>query len=350
MREIHECKWNQLQPLWDDLYNSNTTLTPFQSYAFLTFTGRGKPYRKDLFRLMGVREWNLVLYRDGTPVVIAPLLVKKLRGKYRVTMRGHYTVANQLDFIYKSISYEDTKFILDYINSKLAKVSFLFDRVSEKTAVCEHLKSYFAPEHCSQEECYAIPVAAEYDEWIKSLSRSARGNLSTYYNRLEKDNQQWRVEAYSNQSISQTLTRRLMKIYADRFLSKNGFHMGAFRKCVSWLLHLYLMRDKMTQWLDRGEGNYHAILHIGPEIAAFASGLICRDKRIIVSRLAISPTCYRYGPGGVLISSILKHLIAQNQSGDMDIMELDLSQGGQGGMSYKQTYGGQVHYCYVFHN
>ncbi len=350
MREIHEKKWNELSSVWNEFYEKNLTATPFQSYKFLTFTKKGKPYRKDLFRLIGVREWNLMLYDDGKPVAIAPLLIKKVREKHRVVLRGHYTVANQLDFIYGSWSYDDFKFLMDYIKEKLGRVSFLLDRISEKTVTSEYLQRYFSSEHFVREECFSIPLAADYDEWLKSLSRSARGNISTYYNRLEKDNQAWSFDAYCNQSLDKKLTKKLMHVYTDRFLSKNGIRLGFFRKTVSWLLHLYLIIDQMTRWMNRGEGNFHAVLNIRSDIAAFASGLICRDKRIIVSRLAINSAYYRYGPGGVLISSILRHLIAQNQSGAMTIDELDLSQGGQGGMSYKQTYGGQVHYCYVFYD
>ncbi|MGI5919922.1 MAG: hypothetical protein ACOX8N_09825, partial [Christensenellales bacterium] len=80
MREVVAKRWDELPAIWHGLYDRNNAATTFQSYEFLTFTGRGKPQRKDLFRLIGVREWNLVLYRDGEAVAIAPLLVKKKRG------------------------------------------------------------------------------------------------------------------------------------------------------------------------------------------------------------------------------------------------------------------------------
>ena len=279
MRQIHEKKWSELSSIWHELYEKNLTATPFQSYEFLTHTQKGKPYRKDLFRLIGVREWNLVLYDDDKPVAIAPLLVKKVHGKHRVVLRGHYTVANQLDFIYESWSYDDLKFLMDHIKTKLGCVSFLLDRISEKTVTCGYLQNYFSPDCFERAECFSIPVAEDYNVWLKSLSRSARGNISTYYNRLRKDNQPWSIDVYCNQSIDKKLTKKLMRVYADRFISKNGFRMGFCRKIVSWLLHLYLVKDQMTRWMNRGEGNFHAVLNIGSDVAAFASGLICRDKK-----------------------------------------------------------------------
>jgi len=126
MREVVAKKWNELPAIWHDLYDRNQTATTFQSYEFLTYTGRGKAYRKGLFRLLGLREWNLVLYRDGEAVAIAPLLLKNKRGRVTVYLRGHFTVANQLDFIYADWSYDDFKFLMDYIREQLGEVSFFW--------------------------------------------------------------------------------------------------------------------------------------------------------------------------------------------------------------------------------
>lgn len=350
MRKVYEKKWSELSAIWREFYEKNITATPFQSYEYLTFTKKGKPYRKELLRLVGVRQWNLLLCDNGRPVAIAPLLIKKRRGRYMVVLRGHFTVANQLDFIYESWSYDDFKFLMDYIQNKLDDVSFLLDRISEKTATCGYLKRYFADKNIAEEECFSIPITDSYEEWLKSLSRSARGNLSTYYNRMERENLAWSVDIYCSQRIGNALCGKLMRVYARRFLIKNNFRFGVLEGVVTRLLQAVLMRDRMTRWMNREDGNFHAVLNIGKDVAAFASGLICRDKRIIVSRLSICTEYSRFGPGGVLISSIIRHIIAQNASGAMNIKELDLSQGGQGGMSYKQTYGGQAHYCFVFYD
>jgi len=51
-----------------------------------------------------------------------------------------------------------------------------------------------------------------------------------------------------------------------------------------------------------------------------------------------------YCPGGILLSSTVKHIIEQNNIDTLVIKELDLSQGVQDGMSYKKRYSGLVHY------
>ena len=349
MKQIVEKRWTELQPMWNDLYGHSVTATPFQSYEFLTFTGKGKPYSKDLFRLVGVREWNLVLYEDGKPIAIAPLLIKKKEGRCLVYFRGHFTVANQLDFIYSDWSYDDFMFLMDYINKALSNPLFVLDRVSEKTTTCAYLKEYFVSGKIEEHECFSIPITHSYEEWRSALGRSARQNLSNHYHRLERDNLRWSVCFCYGERVEKCLCKKLMWVYADRFIIKNDCNFGILTKIATRMLHKYLLQDRMTRWMNRGDGNFHAVLYFESDVAAFASGLCCRDKRIILSRLAINTKYGKYSPGGILISSVIRHIIAENTKGTMDIEELDLSQGGQSGMCYKQAYGGKPHYSYMFY-
>lgn len=349
MREIAEMKWTEIAPIFREMYDKSPTATPYQSYEFLTFTKKGKPYRKDLFRLIGVKEWNLVLYRDGAPVVIAPLLLKKKKYKHIVYLRGQFTAANQLDFIYERLSYEDFQFLMDHIRNTLGETEFFLDRISEKTVTCGYIKRYLEAGKIEEHECFSIPIAESYDVWLKSLHRSVRRNLVTHYNRLERDNIKWSVSFLCRQAIDKELSRKLMWVYADRFLVKNHFRFGPLNTLVTKILQLFLLRDKITIWLNRPENNFHVVVYMNDEVAAFSSGLFCKDNRVIMARLAILTKYAHYSPGGILISSAIRHITGQNGSGGLNIAELDFSQGGQGGMAYKQTYGGQIHYHYVYH-
>lgn len=348
MKKIVKKEWCELLPLWNDLYDNNINTTPFQSYEFLTFTGKGKPFRKDLFRLFGLKELNLVLYVNNEVVAIAPLLIKSNRKKTKVYFRGHFTTANQLDFIYKNWRYEDFEFLMNGIRSMLSNASFVLDRVSEKTVTCIYLKEYMSSKQIKEHECFSIPIPESYDEWHKSLRKSVRRNLTTHNNRIIKDQINCSTDFFCGQTIDNKTCKKMMGVYADRFIVKNSFYFGPFTKVIKGLLTIFLLRDKVTQWLSRVDKNFHVIVYMDKEIAALGSGVICKDKRIILSRLAIFTKYSKYGPGGILISSAIKYLIEQNKCGDFDIDELDLSQEGDGGNSYKIKYGGLVHHNYTF--
>lgn len=298
---------------------------------------------------MGVKELNLALYKNNQVIAKAPLLIKKKYKKQLVYLRGHFTAACTLDFIYKQdLCYDDFKFLLDSIRSLLGNVSFLFDRVAERTLTYEYLKKYFALGRVEKEECVSIPLPQSYDDWLKSLHRSTRSNVTLYRNRLERHHVNWFVDFCCRDVIDNDTAEKMMEVYVDRFLVKNNFHFGPLRKLVVKILLAILLRDKVTNFLNHSKNSFHAVLYMNNEIAAFTSGVICKDKRILFCRLSIATKYAKYGPGGVILSSMIQYVIEQNQNGNLDIDQLDLSAGVHGGMAYKLAFGGKEYYRYHF--
>ena len=165
---------------------------------------------------------------------------------------------------------------------------------------------------------------------------------------MERNHLDCSFQFICGEKLDSSLCRRMMWVYADRFLVKNGFNFGPLRKPVAWALRAFLLRDRMTRWMNRQEGNFHAVMFVGADVAAFLSGLVFKDKRLLISRLNINTKYAWYGPGNLLVSATMRHVIEQNRAGKMDIRELDLSQGGDDGMAYKRALGGKVHHTYVF--
>ena len=349
MRNLVEKTWPELAPLWPEFFDDNACATPYQSYEFLTLTGKGKPQRKDPFRLIGVKELNLVLYKDDEAIAIAPLLLKKKRGKHIVYFRGHFTTASNLDFLYKpGWTCDDFRFLMDGIRERLGNVSFLFDRICEKTMTFRYMKDYFTECRIEQHECVSIPIPSDYDDWLRGLRKSCRRNIVRHINRLERENLNWRVEFYQGDAIDANTYKKMMAVYANRFLVKNNFRFGALTKLVTKILLGILMRDKVTRFLNDCEASFHGVLFLNDRVAAFTSGLICRDRRIAFCRLAMNTKLAQYGPGVVLLSSTMKHIIEQNKKGLLHVEQMDLSEGTGGGMSYKYAFGGVGYYRYDF--
>ena len=349
MRELVKKEWSELSNVWNELFDHNPTATPFQSYAFLSATGKGKPQRKDMFRMIGLHELNLVLYKDQVPIAIAPLLYKTKKGKTTVYLRGHFTAVNQLDFIYASLSYDDFAFLMDGIQRLLGDVSFYFDWINHQSPTSAYLKKYLPSAIIHEIKCYAIPVPQTYDDWYQSLHKSVRRQIRKSQNRIAADNIECTTSFFVKETIDPSTYKEMMMVYADRFLIKNKIDFGPFQSIVRKLLQGFLLRDKMTQWLNRANLSYHVVVHMNHEIAAFASGIICKNKRIISNRLAIYTKYARYNPGAILLSSVISHLTEQRKTGGIDIDTFDMSQGGLGGMAYKIAFGGDVYTNYIFH-
>jgi len=350
MRKIVEKQWDELPQIWQELLDKDPNATPFQDYAFLNFTGKGKPQRKDMLRLIGLKELNLVLYNDNEVTAIAPLLFKKKNNKSIVYFRGHFTTASQLDFIFDpEWSYEDFAFLMDGIKGVLGTVHYFLDRVSEHSATSAYLKRYLKSPKIEDHDCYAIPVTEQYDEWFLNLHRHTRKNLNRRNNLLITECRNAQKVFVCGDKIDAKTSRQMMNIYAQRFLEKNKFQFGALTFIVKQVLIYILLHDKMTYWLNNAPNSYHLILYANNEIVAFTSGLITKNKYIVFSRLAINSKYSKYGPGGLLMNYMMQYVIEQNHNGNMDIEHLDLGQGGDNGMEYKQAFGGKLHHKYTFY-
>jgi len=348
MSKIVKKKWNELLPVWQEINTQNKDATPYQSYELLTFTKKGKPYFKDPFRLVGLKELNLVLYNENEAIAIAPMLVKKKSNKYMVYLRGHFTKTDLLDFIHKGWSYDDFKFLIDGIKELLGNTSFLFGRISENSVTCGYLKEYFATGKIEEYDCYAIPVPQCYDDWFLNLHKSTRKNITRHMNRLDDDKISWKPVFYCCRPIEKNTCKAMMNLYARRYLEKNRLKFGPLSSVVTKLMAIGLSRDQITQWLNSAQNNFHVILYMNNEIAALICGLISKNQCIIFTRLAINLKYSKYGPGGLLLSCLMQNVIEQNKNGTLDIKLLDLGEGGGNGMEYKRMHGGERYNIYTF--
>ena len=348
MRKIVKKEWSELPSIWQPLFDGNPLATPFQSYEFLTFTGKGKPIRNDWFRTVGLQELNLVLYSDNNPIAIAPMLYKTKNGKSKVYFRGHFAAAAHLDLIYASLSYDDFVYLMDGIRTILGEVSFFLDRVYSKSPTSEYLKTYLSTAEIQEHECFSIPTPDTYDDWRKGLSKSRRATLKLCKNRIAKDHVECTVSCFVGEKMDDATLKEMMSVYADRFLARNHYIFGSFNHLSKKALQVYLMEDKLTRWINNADNNFHVVVYMNHKIAAFASGLIGKDKRMLGCRLAIYTKFKRYSPGTVLISSAMQYLADRKAAGKHDIEEFDMGQGGHDGMIYKQKHGGKVYYNYTF--
>ena len=348
MRKVEKKKWSELPLIWDEMIDRNPRATSFQTYAFLNYTGKGKVQRKDLLRTIGLKELNLVLYRDDVPAAIAPLLIKKRGEITTVYFRGHFTTANYLDFIYADWSYEDFQFLMDNIREQLGEVRFFLDRVPGGVVTSRYLKEYLPAANVEEHRCYAIPIPESFDEWMGTLSKPTRHKIRNINSRLQRNQICMNLKVFVGEKPDREVCGQMIGVYVSRFLIKNKFRMGFLKVFIKPFLYKMLMSDKITKWLCNAENGFHVAIYLNDKMAAFTSGLIFKDRRILLSRLAINSEFNQYSPGGLLISETIKHLTLDKNAEKLNIDKLDLSQEDTGGKSYKELYGGELHFNYTF--
>lgn len=337
--QVKEYVWSELKHMYEKIYESNQTLSVYQSWDYLNFTGKGFTLR-NLKGMIGLRERNFVLFQNEEPIAIAPLLVRNKN----IYIRGMFTGAGELGFVYAdSLTYENFVSFIEEMEKTLGKSCWCIDRVSEKSKLYDYWCRYAQCQknvHMDKEICVEISVPEDYDSWYKGLSHSVRQNIRTSYNRIKKDGKDFSYELFVDKKIPNEVFKQILSVASRRALEYDR-RKGKLLYCIYYVLK---SADPMLRFLRYCRYCTYGVVHIDGELAASFIALRHRDGRLVVPRLSYNSKFYRYSPGGILVNETMKHLCADELFAD--ISSFDLSRGEE---KYKYDYGGKEHYNYGFH-
>lgn len=335
---VERIEWNNCESIIKQLYSGNIYLTPYQSWEYLNSTGKGFTARHPL-NMLGIKEKCFVLYEDDNPVAVAPLLVKKENGRNTIFLRGHFTGAGNLDFVYSCyFTYEHFAFFVQSITDSLDNSKWIIDRISEKSLTFEYWKRYTSGLAAieSSEICVEIKTNTSHDEWMKSLSKSVRQNVRTSYNRLNTDGKAIRVNIVYDSRIPERLFNEMVTV-----ASKRAVEYDKHKQRWLWRIYYPLKKfDPLLKFLRKYKHCFYATVHIDGQLAASLMGFRANDGRYIIPRLSYNSDFYRYSPGGILVNETMKSLCAKEKD-----VNLDLSRGDE---KYKYDFGGKEHLIYSF--
>lgn len=329
--------WKDLRGIAEQLYMDNPYLSPYQSYDFLTIVGLGR-VDKNPFACWGYKPYNFVLYRDDKPVVIAPFYCNSGKKK-KLLLRGQFTSAGHLDFIYsQDFEKSDFDFLIKYIKNFFGSCFIEMDRISERSLTCKYAKQ------CENTEMktsvlVSVVLPETYDQWYLSLSKSVRQNIRTSYNRMKTDNKHFSYSLFYGQPPNKKTRADIIRLFARRLCEHSKIRSRVLEK----YLRFAKARHPMTKGIDNDKSYVGAVLYIDGSLAAFFNGFVGNDNRILVPRLAINMDFNRYAPGGILINETMKTI--KDAAFAQPITEFDLQRGDE---SYKYSYGGTEYYGYSF--
>lgn len=266
------------------------------------------------------------VFDDNKPVLILPLLVNKSKAE----LAGHANGMCELSPIYFKNSEKNLKQYLEFFFEASGYDEYLFTRLRESTQLCGILNEGIDGYDISKKDVdnVLIRFSCGHNEWFQSLSKSARQNLRTAYNRLEKDHKSIRVEACDGKHITHSLMNKLLDIYVKRHNDRYGVKTSALKSV--YLRYL----DFSTRALRTNQNAFHIYIYISDEMAGFCSGYIDNDS-FVIPRLSINDEFARYSPGYLLINEAIKWFSANS-----NIRIIDLSEGAE---KYKLDLGGIVY-------
>jgi len=312
-------KMDDLEQVWKGLYNSCPSIVPMAEYEFVIMFNGGLVSKLSSFLNKKSKNVYYEVLDNNETVLILPCVIENNEIVSMYTL-DYYDCIFKNDISAEKM-FEYLKTISRFENKKLKML-----RLKNDGATYGKLKNLVKFEDCN--ECVKINFSKDYEEYYSSLSKSARQNLRTAYNRANTDNLKFEFDIHFGKT-SKKVQNQLNKIYLNRRASR--YNNMSFIKKV-----LFKISDRIADVCFGLNSSFHACLSLNNTPVAFMAGLV-NGKELIVPRLAINDKYSRYSLGIVLVNETIKVI---QQKG---FTCLDLSAGTE---TYKFQMGGQSHICY----
>ena len=305
---------------WLALQANNKNLDAMAEFEFVKtyFSGISNKIRSVISK--NKRNVFLEVFEDDKPVLIAPVVV------------GENIVSSYTVDYYDIVSSDKT-------SGKTLLEALQFVAKNEGKEICvkrlksgksTHSKLADLVEFSSCANCVKISYTENYDDYYSSMSKHARQNLRTAYNRLKTDGVQLDFEFVLGKT-DKSVAKKLNKIYLGRRASKYK-NMNLLKRLV------YLVDEPISRVCFGLENSFSAVVKLDGKPVAFMAGVV-KNGEGIVPRLAIDDKFARYSTGVILVNETIKKLI-ENQ-----IYVLDLATGEE---KYKFQMGGELHNNFEF--
>lgn len=204
-----------------------------------------------------MRPCTLSVLEDNDPVLVFPALA----SNSSIELAGHANGMCELSPIYFKGSENDLKRYLKFFLDTSGYREYMLTRIRESTKVNCTLAEGFAGYDISvtSKDNVSIDFSGGYDAWFQSLSKSARQNLRTAYNRLDKDGATVRLEVGSGAQLPRSLMNRFLDIYIQRHNERYEVETSAFKSV--YLRYL----DFSTRALLNNAKAFHIYIYIEPD-------------------------------------------------------------------------------------
>lgn len=316
-------KIKDIRDIWIDFQKSNHRMSPFQYFFYNLCIEKQIQRLEFLFK----KIHYIVLYRSDKPVIIAPVVIS--RRSHKVELLQHISGCGCCDLIYgQECDFESMKTMIHKL-SELSNGNIRYDALPEYSLTLQTLNQLYSSSKKEVNTSVDINLHNDYDSYFKSLSKNARQNIRTAYNRLAKDQKEISFEC-SLSSGTEDAMQELTDVYYNRRTTKYG-NGGGLRQRFSSKLASHLKHDSIS--LKKADNRFYAFIRINGSVAAMLMGFSNLDQNSIsVPRLAIDPEFGFYSPGIILLNETIRFLIENS-----NFRRLDLTKGTE---KYKFQMGG----------
>jgi hypothetical protein len=320
---------------WEKLY-ADSNLTYFCSLEWhkvvLSFLKKAALTKK-LLKL----QYFSVKSIDSQIAVIGFFFVNRYGAKKNIQFSHILGPSDYYDFVYNTnnMSFTDLKEIIKSIQSDYNATRVSISMVKEDSIVANTLLN---DDRISKIKLPAVAIKLEenYDQYLQSLSKSVKQNIRTAYNRLKRDELDYKLTILNRSEAESIDFKKLKELYTLR----NGFR----KEKHNWKVKLFqTLNNSFNEPVDMFDLSALkqtdftlGILEFNNELAAYFFGFK-QNNKIEINRVVINETFKFYSPGMVLFNEYIKIAFEQN------LKIIDLTNGDE---KYKFDLGGKIHNVY----
>ncbi|MCA9734708.1 MAG: GNAT family N-acetyltransferase [Deferribacteres bacterium] len=316
--------WKSQQDIWNDVFESNSNHTPFQSFEWLSswweYLGDGKLYIVRIDK------------SDGEVVGFAPFFIRK---KYFGFPLRHLALigvkrTDYLDFVVRE-GQEDFFFkqLFHFLSEKSKAFSFIElkdvpDTSKNMSYLIKYIGEYF-PIYAleSSRICVTLPLPTEWEDFLSGLGKRTRKDVG-YDRRYIAKRHETRLEEFINGKDISDAYDDLVHIYNERWIDEKGatrYNEGPFAQFERTVCKKLAARGDYRLW----------ILYADDKPVAGISGYE-RNNKIYADVYAHSPQWHNLSVGNIVLGHAIENSIERG------IAEFDLSRGDE---PYKYRWKGQ---------
>lgn len=332
-------EFTQLKRSWRQL-ETGEDMTYFQTYDWYEMLVSLNK-RRILFAEILFAE----VIDNNTSILIAPLFITK-NNFYRNYPKGVYFFGNQgwndyCNFIYKVFNGDALQELFKELKSLYNLERINLDDIKESTQCYGFVKGNFNIIEDIPRKCVNLHVPESIEKYQSILSKNARQNLRTSYNRAAKDNISFMCNFDDRDlNMDEFLYHREIRV-----MHKNGLQhkSSPIRKFLGKIKRglfncRYFMFTNYDPYTTDKNIRYLTIKNSanGELCGAFVYGYEEHRREIVIMAVCLNSQYYKYSVGMIALYEYICEQITYR-----DVTTVDFTRGDE---KYKYTIGGSTHY------
>jgi hypothetical protein len=320
---------------WTRIYNLSK-LSYFCSFEWhkvvLSFLKKAE-LTKRLFKI----QYFTVQNANSQVIIAGFFFVNRYGVRKKIQFSHILGPSDYYDFVYNDNDITDraVKEILSRIQQDYNATKVSMAMVKESSIIAKVLLQDDTIEKIKL-PCVAIELMDSYEHYLQSLSKSVKQNIRTAYNRLKRDDLEYKLTILNKNDSFNIDFKKLKDLYVLRNDSRKEKHhwkaqmFQGLNNIFSGQIDIFDLNELKQTDFTLG------LLKFKNEVAAYFFGFE-RNGKIEINRVVINEVFKFYSPGMILFNEYIKIALEQ------DLKVIDLTNGDE---KYKFDLGGSIHNVY----